>query len=150
MKKLKINTAAFILDIIGASFYLIALIIAFTALNYIHLIDYINIVTLIIWSFSLGASIVSIIALIYTRKHNMRIVGTVAGLLGHSLYFLFGIYPAPFCIALCILGAIITFRDNHYSNTAPIKKAVREDIIDIEIAEEVIDDSKEDEILEDK
>lgn len=135
MKKLKINTAAFIINIIGASFYLIALIIAFTAVNYMHLINYINVITMIIWLFSLAGAIVSIIALIASKKHNIKIVGSGAGLIGHTLYFLFGIYPAIFCIALCILGAVILVRDNHYDDQTSKTIMNNQEIIDVDVNE---------------
>ena len=136
MKKLKINTAAAILDIIGASFYLIALIVTFTAQYYMQFLTVINIIFMIVWGFSLAGSIVALIAFIYSKRVGIPLSGVLLGLIGHLSYFVFYIYFAPASIVLCILGAVFTFKNNKYKpiiNTNIYSSNL--DAVDVEVTE---------------
>lgn len=114
MKKLKINVAAAILDIIGASFYLIALILAFITQYFMDYLPLINLIFMIIWCFSIAGSIVGLISLIKSKNVMVPLSGVILGFVGHLTYFLLSIYLSPASIVLCILGAIFTFKNNKY------------------------------------
>lgn len=146
MKKLGINTAAAILDIIGASFYLIALIIAFTAQYYLQYVVAINIVSMIIWYFSLAATIVSLIAFFKSKNIKINRNGLIFSITGHLSYFLLGVYLAPASLVLCILGAIFTFKNNHYLPVMQDKEIIIHDElppVDVEVQETILDEQEE-------
>lgn len=144
MKKLKINSAAAIIDIVGACLYVVVLFIAFTAQNYLEYLTIINFVTMSIWYFSLAASIFNIFAFMKSRKVRIRTTGIFAGIIGHLFYFLFGIYAAPMSLVLCIVGAFFTFKLNtyHEDQIQPVRNEDAIDVEAIEIREENIDESK--------
>lgn len=112
MEKLKINSVSAVLGIVGASFYAIGLIVAFTIQYYLQFLSFMSILVMLIWYFSLAASILLLIAFIKTKKAKMRTIGPLVGMFGHLLYFIFGIYLAPMSIILCILSTYYIFKDN--------------------------------------
>ena len=112
MKKLGINTAAAIMDIIGASIYLIALLTALITYDMDKNIVF-DIFFLILRGFAIGGGIVVLISYILSKKANMRLYGQIMGLIGHISYALGGKYLTLISLVLCILGAVFTLKDNH-------------------------------------
>lgn len=112
MKKLGINTAAAVMDIVGASIYLVALLTALITYGMDKNIVF-DIFFLMLRGFAIGGSIVVLISYILSKRANMRLSGQIIGLIGHIAYALGGKYLALISLVLCILGAVFTLKDNH-------------------------------------
>lgn len=115
--KLKINTAAGILDIIGSVLYLIAPFALVDnaigeAVGGAEEGSTSGLAT-VFMIFAIATLIVHIVAFVKSKKVAISNVGNTLGIIGHALYVLLGIFMAIPALVLSILAAIFTLRQKN-------------------------------------
>lgn len=118
MKKLGINTAGGILDIIGAIIYFLALFVivgsavgeAFAS-GTVHTANGLATFFLIYAAISV---IVHVVGLIQSRKVGIKMTGNILGIIGHAVYLLLGASFGWIAMIIVIISAVFTLKDNKY------------------------------------
>ena len=111
-KKLGINTAGGIIDIIGAVLYLAAIfVLVGAAVNEAigsGTDGSTEALAVFFIIFAVVGLVLHIIGLVQSKKANIKITGHVLGIIGHGIYVLFGVFLSWAAMILCILAAIFT------------------------------------------
>ena len=111
-KKLGINTAAGIVDIVGAVLYLVALfVIVGAAINEVVGTTgegSTQTIATVFMLFAIVGVVLHIVGLVQSKKVNLKITGHILGIVGHGIYVLLSALMGWAAMILCILAAIFT------------------------------------------
>ena len=112
MKKLGVNTAGGVLDIIGAVLYFIALfVILGSAVTEAVTTNTLATVFLV---YAAVCVLIHIIGLVQSRKVGIKLVGNILGIIGHAVYLFFGAILGWVAMILVIISSLFTLKDNKY------------------------------------
>ena len=118
MKKLGVNTAGGVLDIIGAVLYFIALFVilgsAVTEAVTTGSTDTSNTLATVFLVYPAVCVLIHIIGLVQSRKVGIKLVGNILGIIGHAVYLFFGAILGWVAMILVIISAVFTLKDNKY------------------------------------
>lgn len=122
MKKLGINTAAGVIDIIGAVIYLIAIfVLVGAAVSEVLTTGDTSSTELIRNLFLVYAAvgvILHIVGLVQSKKVGIKLAGNILGIIGHAIYLLLGAAFGWLAMILVIISAVFTLKDNKYQDSA--------------------------------
>ena len=116
MKKLGINTAAGVLDIIASIVYFLAIFVlvgsaieeGFTTGQTSGTETMRNILLV----FAAVCMVLHIVGLVQSKKVGIKLTGNILGIIGHAIYLLLGAALGWVAMILTIISAVFTLKDN--------------------------------------
>lgn len=118
MKKLGVNTAGGVMDIIGAIIYLTAIfVIVGSAVGEAVTMGTTSTAETLSTLFLIYAGVavvVHIVGVVQSRKVGIKLVGNILGIIGHAIYLLFGAAFGWIAMIIVIISAVFTLKDNKY------------------------------------
>ena len=115
LKKLKINTACGIVDIVASFFYFFSFFLIGTFSGAIGASDGTEALSQILLIFAILSIVLHIVSFFQSKKVHIRLLGVILGLVGHGIYLVSGAYLGWLAMIFTIVASVFILRDNHYS-----------------------------------
>ena len=121
LKKLKINIACGVLDILASFLYFFSLFLIGTFNGAIGASDGTETLSQMLLIFAIVVIVLHIVAFFQSKKVHIRLLGVIFGLVGNGIYLLSGAYLGWIAMIFTIIASVFILRDNHYSVLDTIK-----------------------------